>query len=105
MKLLFTGASGFLGHNILPILNLNYDVATLGLASDDNLQCDLFLEIPLLLDRYEIVLHAAGKAHVIPKSEADKQAFYDVNYQGTVNICAALEKVGVPKALIFIQRL
>ena len=103
MKLLFTGASGFLGHNILPILNLNYDVATLGLASDDNLQCDLFLEIPLLLDRYEIVLHAAGKAHVIPKSEADKQAFYDVNYQGTVNICAALEKVGVPKALIFIS--
>ena len=40
---------------------------------------------------------------MIPKSEADKQAFYDVNYQGTVNICAALEKVGVPKALIFIS--
>lgn len=46
------------------------------------------------------MLHACGKAHMIPKTEAEKQAFFDVNYQGTVNLCAALEKVGVPKALI-----
>lgn len=40
---------------------------------------------------------------MVPKTEAEKQAFFDVNYQGTVNLCAALEKVGVPKALIFIS--
>jgi nucleoside-diphosphate-sugar epimerase len=40
---------------------------------------------------------------VVPKTEAEKKAFYDVNYQGTVNLCSALEKAGLPKALIFIS--
>ena len=50
-----------------------------------------------------MVLHAAGKAHTVPKTEAEKQVFYDVNYQGTVNLCKALENVGAPKALLFIS--
>ena len=29
--------------------------------------------------------------------------FFDVNYQGTVNLCTALEYVGVPRALVFIS--
>ena len=33
-KLLFTGASGFLGSNVLPLLKENYDVDTL--AFDEN---------------------------------------------------------------------
>ena len=49
------------------------------------------------------MLHACGKAHVVPKTEAEKRAFYDVNYKGTVNLCNALEKVGVPKAIVFIS--
>ena len=48
-------------------------------------------------------MHAAGKAHTVPKSEAEKQVFYDVNYQGTVNLCEALEKVAAPKAMVFIS--
>lgn len=102
-KLLFTGGTGFLGRNVRPILNKIYDVTTCGITSDDMLKVNLANEVPVLDKHYDIVLHACGKAHVVPKSEADKQAFYDVNYQGTVNICAALEKVGVPKALIFIS--
>ena len=34
---------------------------------------------------------------------SDVQVFFDVNYQGTVNLCLALEKAGVPKTLIFIS--
>lgn len=102
-KLLFTGGTGFLGRNVRPILDKIYDVTTCGITSDDMLKVNLANEVPVLDKHYDIVLHACGKAHVVPKSEADKQAFYDVNYQGTVNICAALEKVGVPKALIFIS--
>ncbi|MEA5063744.1 MAG: NAD-dependent epimerase/dehydratase family protein, partial [Petrimonas sp.] len=49
------------------------------------------------------ILHAAGKAHVVPKTEAEKKAFFDVNYQGTVNLCKALEKSSVPSAFIFIS--
>ena len=52
---------------------------------------------------YDVVLHACGKAHVVPKTEAEKQAFFDVNYTGTVHLCDALEKVGPPKALVFIS--
>lgn len=102
-KLLFTGGTGFLGRNVRPILDKIYDVTTCGITSDDMLKANLAKEVPILDKHYDIVLHACGKAHVGPKSEADKKVFYDVNYQGTVNICSTLEKVGVPKALIFIS--
>ena len=102
-KLLFTGASGFLGYNIRPILEKSYDVHTIGLTDDDDIKINMAKEVPPINTHYDVVLHACGKAHVVPKTEAEKQAFFDVNYQGTVNLCSALEKVGVPKALVFIS--
>ena len=102
-KLLFTGGTGFLGKNICPILDSMYEVTTCGSSADNMLKVNLAKEVPTLDQHYDVVLHACGKAHVIPKSEAEKQAFFDVNYQGTVNLCSALEKVGGPKALIFIS--
>lgn len=50
-----------------------------------------------------MVLHACGKAHIVPRTEEEKQAFFDVNYTGTIHLCEALERVGGPKALIFIS--
>ncbi len=103
-KLLFTGASGFLGYNILPLLYKEYDVVhTLGLTLKDDIKINLAKEVPPINTHYDIVLHACGKAHVVPKTEEEKQAFYDVNYQGTINLCKGLEKVGAPKALVFIS--
>ena len=102
-KLLFTGASGFLGYNIRPILEKTYDVHTIGLTDDDDIKINMAKEVPPINTRYDVVLHAAGKAHTVPKTETEKQVFYDVNYKGTVNLCNALEKAGVPKALIFIS--
>lgn len=103
-KLLFTGASGFLGHSILPILSKDYElVHTLGLSSKDNIKVNLAEDIPPINDHYDIVLHACGKAHVIPKTNKERQAFYDVNYKGTINLCSALERAGIPKAIIFIS--
>lgn len=102
-KLLFTGGTGFLGKNVMPLLTQQYEVTTCGITPDDMLKANLAKDVPVLPEKYDIVLHACGKAHVVPKTEAEKQAFYDVNYQGTVNLCAALEKVGAPKALIFIS--
>lgn len=101
--LLFTGASGFLGYNIRPVLEKNYDVHSIGLTDDDDIKINMAKEIPPINTHYDVVLHAAGKAHTVPKTEAEKQVFYDVNFQGTVNLCTALEKVGAPKALIFIS--
>ena len=101
--LLFTGASGFLGYNIRPILEKTYDVHTVGLTDDDDIKFNLAKEVPPINTHYDVVLHAAGKAHTVPKSEAEKQVFYDVNYQGTVNLCKALENAGIPKSLVFIS--
>ena len=102
-KLLFTGGTGFLGKNVMPLLKERYEVTTCGITPDDMLKSNLVKEVPDLPERYDVVLHACGKAHVVPKTEAEKQAFYDVNYTGTIHLCEALEKVGVPKALVFIS--
>ena len=102
-SLLFTGASGFLGYNILPILEKSYDVHTIGLTDDDDIKINMAKEVPPIKTHYDIVLHAAGKAHTVPKTKDEKQVFYDVNYIGTIHLCDALEKVGVPKALVFIS--
>lgn len=102
-KLLFTGGTGFLGKNIMSILEKWYEVTTCGITSDDDIRANLAREVPSLNARYDIVLHACGKAHGIPKTELETQAFFDVNYQGTINLCTALERVGVPKSLIFIS--
>lgn len=102
-KLLFTGASGFLGYNIRPLLEKTYDVHTIGLTDDDDIKINIAKEVPRINTHYDVVLHAAGKAHTVPKTEAEKQVFYDVNYTGTIHLCDALEKAGIPKALIFIS--
>ena len=102
-KLLFTGASGFLGYNIRPILEKTYDVHTIGLTDDDDIKINMAKEVPPINTHYDVVLHAAGKAHTVPKTEAEQQVFYDVNYQGTVNLCKALENAGIPKSLVFIS--
>ena len=102
-SLLFTGGTGFLGKNARPVLETNYQVTTCGITADDEIKANLAKEVPNLDKHYDVVLHACGKAHSVPKTEAEKQVFFDVNYQGTVNLCTALEKVGVPKALIFIS--
>lgn len=102
-RLLFTGGTGFLGHSIMPFLDNVYDVTTCGITSDDVIKANLAKEIPKLGERFDIVLHACGKAHVVPKTDLEKQAFYDVNYQGTVNLCKALEESGIPEAVIFIS--
>jgi GlcNAc-P-P-Und epimerase len=102
-SLLFTGASGFLGVSIKPLFYSIYDITTVGLIDEDDIKINIAKDIPVLDKYYNIVLHAAGKAHTVPKTEAEKKLFFDVNYQGTVNLCKALEMVGVPKSFIFIS--
>lgn len=102
-KLLFTGGTGFLGKNVMPILEKHYEVTTCGITPNDMIKANFVTDIPNLPQKYDVVLHACGKAHIVPKTEVEKQAFFDVNYTGTKHLCEALEKVGVPKALVFIS--
>jgi nucleoside-diphosphate-sugar epimerase len=103
MNLLFTGASGFLGTQIKPLLQIVFQVKTMGLLDEDNYKVNLATTIPDIQEVFDVVLHAAGKAHMVPKTESEKNAFFDVNFRGTVNLCKALENSGVPKAFIFIS--
>ena len=102
-KLLFTGASGFLGNNILPLLKKQYNVDTVGLTDMDDIKINIAKEIPPLKKCYDVVLHAAGKAHTVPRTKEEEQVFYDVNYVGTIHLCEALEKTGAPRSFVFIS--
>lgn len=102
-KLLLTGATGFVGKNVLPILANDYSVKTLGRGRENDIVADLSTGIPSFDESFDIVYHAAGKAHSVPRTEAEAKVFFDVNLTGTQNLCAALERAGTPKAFIFIS--
>lgn len=102
-NLLFTGSSGFLGNNIIHLLQNNYEVDTLGISANETYNCNIAKNIPVLLKNYNIVLHAAGKAHEVPKTTEEKKSFYDINLEGTKNLCRALEQIDIPQTFIFIS--
>lgn len=102
-SLLFTGASGFIGKNIISKLKEKYDVTTLGRSVENDISVNLAENIPCLPHSFDMVLHAAGKAHVVPRSKEEEDSFYSTNFEGTKKLCKALEKVGVPKFFVFIS--
>lgn len=102
-RLLFTGSNGFLGRSISPLLKkAGYAVTTLDISNSD-INVDLSKESPRFEQSYDIVLHTAGKAHSVPKNKTEGDVFFDVNFKGTQNLCAGLEKSGLPRSFIFIS--
>ena len=102
-KLLLTGGTGFVGRNIKPLLEKQYEVSTLGRNFGNDIRADISHDIVGLPDKYDIVLHAAGKAHTFPRTDEEIQEYFDVNHQGTVNLCSALECCGLPKLFVFLS--
>jgi len=102
-KILFTGANGFLGSNILPLLKSKYYIDTLGIGNQATYNINLAQAIPNFNVRYKLVLHAAGKAHTIPKNKEEINEIFDINVKGTHHICKALENSCIPQTFIFIS--
>jgi nucleoside-diphosphate-sugar epimerase len=102
MKILLTGANGFLGKVLYSHLISNFLVKTLSRSSGDYI-ADLSKEMPLIADKFDIIIHAAGKAHSFPKSREDRDSFYKVNVQGTKNLLEGLENYKLPKSFVFIS--
>jgi nucleoside-diphosphate-sugar epimerase len=102
MKILLTGATGFLGKTILKELSKDNSIYSLS-RSSGVYQVVLENEVPHFKEKFDLVVHAAGKAHSVPKKESERKQFYDVNVIGTQNLLKGLEKTGVPDQFVFIS--
>lgn len=79
-------------------------VISLGRGFNSHIICDLSKSIPEIPQSIDLVIHAAGLAHKVPKTDAQKQAFYDVNVKGTQNLLEGLKRSGTkPKQFLFIS--
>lgn len=105
MRVLISGGSGFLGNYLKKeFVKIGWDYTTIGINESDSLQCNFVEEIPFLSENYDYVIHAAGKAHVIPRTEEEKKSFFDINVEGTKKFLKGLEDCNsLPKALLFIS--
>lgn len=102
MNILITGSSGFLGKHLVDELN-KFNIVTLN-RTEGNIKCDLASEIPKINSKFHIIIHNAGKAHLTPKTQQEKEQFFKVNVEGTKNLLEGIEKSKyVPKQFIFIS--
>ncbi len=102
-KILLTGATGFLGNHFLSYLAPHFDVTTFGRSmSSNNIHGDFSKKISSIDVKFDMVLHLAGKAHSIPKTKEEEKQFFDINFEGTKNLCNAL-KNNKPNTFIFIS--
>lgn len=102
-KTLVTGASGFLGKYIVDELSEKAIISSLSRTSGDYI-LSLEIQIPDFNESFDLVIHNAGKAHKVPKTFKEDQAFFQVNVQGTQNLLHGIERSGIlPKSFIFIS--
>jgi len=99
---LVTGANGFLGKLIVKGLANYHNLFSLSRSYGDY-KVSLENEIPNFKQKFELVIHAAGKAHCFPKTEKEKKQFHNINVLGTQNLLKGLEQVGVPVQFVFIS--
>lgn len=100
-RTLLTGASGFLGNYLQKYFPKG--LLKIGRSVCNDIHCDLARDVPSL-PQLDLVIHNAGKAHIVPKNVKEEEAFFQVNYQGTLNLLEGLEKApSLPRQIIFIS--
>ncbi len=110
MKLILTGATGFVGKQILEKIT-SFDVTVLGRSKPESLKNCTFFQANIdansnyssALADGGVVIHCAARAHIMDDKSADPlTAFKDVNTLGTINLAKQAAKAGV-KRFIFIS--
>ena len=105
MELLISGASGFLGKEIINKLEASKSnsIMTIGRSVKNNIIFDFSKDETLLIDKkYDVLIHIAGKAHSIPKTKEEEEEFFKINHIGTKKILNSFN-VAPPKTIVFIS--
>lgn len=97
MKILLTGASGFIGQHILPKLKNNGHIVH---CLDSDLREYKKVEQEVLDQDPEIIIHLAARTEV-EKSFYEPMTFGEVNYLGTVNLINVAVKLKNLKNFMF----
>lgn len=101
MKIIVTGSSGFFGKIICDCLS-NYKIVTIG-RNNEEIYCDLSISIPNKLPKVDMIVHAAGKAHLTSKSKFDSTKYFESNIKCTQNLLNGLTLTNIPKQFVFIS--
>jgi len=102
MEILITGGNGFLGKAILEELVQKNTLKVLSRTAGEY-QLSLEKEIPDFDQKFDLVIHAAGKAHSVPTTAIEKKQFHQVNVVGTQNLLKGLERSAIPEQFVFIS--
>lgn len=102
MSILLTGAGGFLGRHLRNGIS-DQQIITLGRHTEADIQADITAEIPRL-PKTDMVIHAAGKAHVIPQNHAEGEAFQRINFRGTQALAEQITaSSALPRTFVFVS--
>lgn len=115
MRVLVTGASGFVGATLVEYLSKIADVSVVAMVRSTRDVCvkanvefrvaeiSSAGKIAIFLDDIDVVVHTAGRAHIMNESSSDPLAeFRQVNTEGTLNLARHAEISGV-KRFIFLS--
>ncbi|WP_337911632.1 SDR family oxidoreductase [Vibrio cholerae] len=110
LKVLITGATGFLGREILKIVERKYTTVVLGRTPPDNYfgefkQCDLTQISNQFLDlqSIDVVIHSAARVHIMHDASLEPLAEYRlINTEATLELAKSAVESGV-KRFIFVS--
>jgi len=100
-NILLTGSNGFLGQYILKYFS-DFNIKILNRKNSDY-NFDLSDTVPSFNETFDLIIHSAGKAHVIPKNKEEALSFYSTNVLGTQNLLNGLDRIKKPRYFLFIS--
>ena len=100
-NILLTGSNGFLGQYILKYFS-DFNIKILNRKNSDY-NFDLSDTVPYFNETFDLIIHSAGKAHVIPKNKEEALSFYSTNVLGTQNLLNGLDRIKKPRYFLFIS--